>query len=422
MSSPTTQSEAGPRAAEDAAVEAPVAEDVAIGELDADPYPIYRRLRERAAVHWVPAIGRYLVVGHQAAHTIDHDPETFTADEEGSLMKRAMGHSMLRKDDPEHAAERAALGGVLRPRAIRTRWNEVFERNFETFFRDFDERARERAAAGDATLGGDVHRDFAEPYAAENLREILGLDSASWQDIRRWSRDLIAATGNYADDPAVWERGRAAFDEVDAAIDDAVDAMRRQDRSETLLAHLVSAGLPMHSVRANIKMTIGGGFNEPRDALGTTLWALLRDRDQFAHVQADADRGWDRAFDESVRWVAPIGMYSRQTTVETVVDGVRLPAGAKLGVAVAAANRDPAQHADPETFDITREPAAHLGFGAGTHYCAGAWVARAQVARVALPRLVDRLPGVRLDPDRPARAGGWVFRGMLTLPVQWDRA
>ncbi|NLS09248.1 cytochrome P450 [Nesterenkonia sp. MY13] len=397
-------------------VEAPVADDGVISDLYNDPFPIYRRLRETAPVHWVPAIGRYLVVGFSAIHTIDHDPETFTANEEGSLMIRAMGHSMLRKDDPEHAEERKALGSVLKPKAIKTVWNEVFQCNYERYLKDFIAEAEPDTVDGQKVLRADFHTGFAEPYAAENLREIIGFKNATWQDIRRWSQDMINATGNYADDPEIWDLGKKAFDEVDDAIDEVIPSLDEN----TLLAHMISAGMPIHSVRANIKMTIGGGFNEPRDAMGTTLWALLERPDQLAQVRQTGAKGWERAFDESVRWVAPIGMYSRQTTKETVLEGIRLPAGAKLGVNVGAANRDPAQFENPEEFDINREQKPHLGFGAGTHYCAGAWVARAQVARVGLPQIDAQLPGLARDPEREPRAGGWVFRGMLSVPVTWQ--
>jgi hypothetical protein len=109
-------------------------------ELYADPYPIYRRLRAVAPIHWVPAVDRYLVIGYHACHTVELDQERFSADETGSLMKRSMGHSMLRKDDPEHDAERKAYGRVLRPKAIKQHGHSVFERNAETYL------ARLRAA------------------------------------------------------------------------------------------------------------------------------------------------------------------------------------------------------------------------------------------------------------------------------------
>jgi cytochrome P450 len=385
----------------------PSADWVTIPELYADPYPIYQRLRATAPIHWVPAVDRHLVIGHHACHTVELDQERFSADETGSLMKRAMGHSMLRKDDPDHGVERKAYGGVLRPKAIKQHWNAVFERNVETYVK------RLRAAGP----GADLVTEFAARYAAENLRVVLGFRNATGDDLERWSQTLIDGTGNYADDPDVWAAAERSSREVDAAVDQMLPYLRRNPDA-SLLSVLASGSMPLEAMRANLKMTIGGGLNEPRDAIATTTWALLSDPDQLARVLA-GDR-WSDAFEESIRWVAPISMYPRQTTRDTELDGMLVPRGARLGVVVGAANRDPAVFTDPESYDIDRPRKPHLAFGGGNHFCAGAWVARASVVRVALPRLFAEFPGLRLDPARPAAVGGWVFRGVLSLPVRWD--
>ncbi|PXY23447.1 cytochrome [Prauserella coralliicola] len=385
----------------------PTADWVTIPELYADPYPIYQRLRVEAPIHWVPAVNRYLVIGYEACHTIELDQERFTADETQSLMKRAMGHSMLRKDDPEHDVERKAYGGVLRPKAIKEQWSAVFHRNFETYLR------RLRAAGP----GADLVTEFAAPYAAENLRVIMGFANATQEDIQRWSQTMIDGTGNYADDPDVWEKAERSSREVDEAIAEMLPILR--DRPDgSLLSVLGTSGMPLDALRANFKMTIGGGLNEPRDAIATTTWALLDHPAQLASVRESAR--WSDAFEESIRWVAPISMYPREATGDTELVGMRIPRGARLGIVVGAANRDPEIFTDPESYNIDRPRKPHLAFGGGNHFCAGAWVARASVVNVALPGLFDALPGLRLDPDRPAVSGGWVFRGVTSLPVHWD--
>ena len=382
----------------------PVADWVTIPDLYADPYPIYQQLRTVAPIHWVPAVNRYLVIGYEACHTIDHDPERFTANETGSLMKRAMGHSMLRKDDPEHAAERKAYGGVLRPKAVKQHWQAVFERHADTFL----ERLRS------AGPGADLVTEFAAPYAAENLRMVLGFHNATQADAQRWSQTLIDGTGNYADDPQVWAEARRSSLEVDAAIDEMLPRLRAEPDA-SLLSQLAGTPMPLESLRANLKMTIGGALNEPRDAIATTIWALLSHPDQLASALAGAR--WSDAFEESVRWIAPISMYPREATRDTELDGMLVPRGARLGLVVGAANRDPAVFDDAESYDIDRPKKPHLAFGSGTHFCAGTWIARASVVGVALPRLFTELSGLRLD--REPVVGGWVFRAVLSLPVRW---
>ncbi len=390
-----------------AGVEAPVADWVTIPDLYENPFPIYQRLREESPVHWVPAVNRYMVTSYAACHEIEQDEARFSADEHNSLMKRSMGHSMLRKDNPAHQVDRDAYGSTLRPGTIKKHWNAIFEANNEKYL----------AELLDKGPGADFVWDYAAPYTGENLRQIMGFHNATQQDMQRWSQTLIDGTGNYADDPDVWAKAKASSDEVDAAIDEMLPFLAKNP-DPSLLSGLASMAIPLDAIRANLKMTIGGGLNEPRDVLATTVWALLKNPDQLAAVKADP-KLHAVAFEESVRWVAPIGMYPRETTTDLVLEGVRLPAGARLGVVLGAANRDPEVFEDPETFNIFRPKKPHLGFGGGVHFCAGTWIARAQVAQIAMPAVFEKLPNLRLDPSAETVDAGWVFRGMTKMPVLW---
>lgn len=391
---------------------APVADWVTIEELYHDPFPAFERLRAEGGVHWVPAIGRYLITSYDAVHDTELDQETFSANEEGSLMIRAMGHSMLRKDDPDHRVERQAWQPVMRPSVVKKTWAPIFERNAQRYLNELQAKGP----------GADLVWDFAAPFAGENLRAVTGLHNVTQQDLQRWSQTMIDATGNYADDPVVWAKGEASYNEVDEALDEMLDWHKKHPDDSLLsaLVRLPDYQMPIESIRANLKMTIGGGLNEPRDAIGVAAWALMQHPDQLAMVQQDPTK-WDAVFDEAIRWVAPIGMYSRQTTRDVVLQGTFLPAGAKLGISLLSANRDEKYWHAPQRFDITRTgEGAHLAFGKGVHVCLGAWVARAQFA-AAMPKLFTELPNLGLIPDQPAQAGGWVFRGMDLLPVQWDQ-
>ncbi|WP_125098627.1 cytochrome P450 [Leucobacter chromiireducens] len=392
-------------------IEAPIADWVTIPDLYRDPFPIYERLRAAGGVHWVPQVNRYLVTSYAAVHQTELTPEVFSANERDSLQIRAMGHSMLRRDDPEHYLERKAWQPALRPGVVKRVWTDMFRSTAEHYLAELTEKGP----------GADLIWDFAAPYAAETLRNVIGLYNATQEDLQRWSQTMIDATGNYADDPEVWARGKQSFDEVDAVLDEML-AWHQKHPDNSLLSSLLRIPdyeMPLERIRANVKMTIGGGLNEPRDALGVTAWALLTHPEQRAAVAADRSL-WATALDESLRWVAPIGLYSRQTTREVELAGVRLPAGAKLGICVISANRDEQIWDRADEFDLRRESKPHLAFSKGVHVCLGAWVARAQVADVGLPLLFDTLEGLRVIPENPPEIGGWVFRGMTKLPVSWD--
>lgn len=389
---------------------APVADWVDIKTLYEDPYPIYQRLRREGGVHWVPSVNRYLITSYEAVIATEHDQKTFSANETDSLQIRAMGHSMLRRDDPEHYRERRQWQSVFKPNAVKNVWTRIFH-----------EKGREQLVRLiDKGPGADLIRDFSAPFAAECLKSLLGLYNASADDLQRWSQTLIDATGNYAEDPDVWAAGKRSFDEVDVALDEMLE-WHIHNRDHSLISSLLSSPeeqMPIEKIRANIKMSIGGGLNEPRDALGVAAWAMLTHPDQRRAVER-APSLWSTVFDETIRWVAPIGLYSRQTTRRTVLAGVELPAGARLGVCILSANRDEAIWARADEFDIHREVKPHLAFSKGTHVCLGARAARAEVADVALPLLFDHLKGLSIDPDNAPIVGGWVFRGMLSLPVTW---
>ncbi|GAB2786998.1 hypothetical protein GCM10027040_11350 [Halomonas shantousis] len=389
---------------------ASVADWIDLETLYRDPFPIYKRLRREGGVHWVPCVNRYLITSYEAVVATEHDQETYSANEKDSLQIRAMGHSMLRRDDPEHYRERRQWQSVFKPNAVKNVWTQIFH-----------EKGREQLARFiDKGPGADIIWDFSAPFAAECLKSVLGLYNAEAQDLQRWSQTLIDATGNYGEDPEVWAAGKRSFDEVDIALDEMLE-WHLHNRDNSLISSLLSTPeeqMPLEKIRANIKMSIGGGLNEPRDALGVAAWALLTHPDQRRAVERDPGL-WSTVFDETIRWVAPIGMYSRQTTKDTVLAGVELPAGARLGICILSANRDESVWDRADAFDIHREVKPHLAFSKGTHVCLGARAARAEVADVALPLLFHHLKGLDLHPDHEPTIGGWVFRGMLSLPVTW---
>lgn len=147
----------------------------------------------------------------------------------------------------------------------------------------------------------------------------------------------------------------------------------RTHRDDSLISGLLSMPgetMPIEQIRANIKMTIGGGLNEPRDALGVAALAMFHHPEQRAAAMANPAL-WPTVFEETIRWIAPIGMYSRQTTQDTVLAGTHLPAGAKLGICVLSANRDETVCDNSDQFNIHREAKPHLAFSKGVHVCLG---------------------------------------------------
>lgn len=394
--------------------EAPVAEWIDPTEMLRDPYETYRRLRDLGPVVWVPKMNRYLATSFAACWAIEADQETYSADVSGSsaLMARALGAKpMLRKDDPDHAAERGTINPCMRPRNIRENWLPLFRDNAERYLAELLERGPDQA---------DLNEHYAAPLAAQNLIDMLGLEGAAPKDMTRWSHAFIDGFANLADDADVWVRCNAAQEQIDGLLDDLIVHFRRQP-NHSMISAMVNSNQPEEFIRANVKLTVSGGMNEPQHMVTNMVWALSQHPEQGEKVMEEPEL-WPRVFEESVRWLAPIGMYPRQTTRDTVLDGTAVPAGAGIGVVVGAANRDPAAFGAAETFDIFRPKKPHLGFGAGVHLCAGHWAARISIGEVAVPMLYNRLPGFKQDGRRPDTWQGWVFRGLTSLPVTWTGA
>jgi len=391
---------------------APIADWVDPAAMLRDPYATYDALRDAGPVVWVPAVNRYLATSFAACRAIEADQAVYSASVSGgaALMARAFGaQPMLRKDDPEHAAERGPINASMRPRNIRETWVPLFTRNAETYLAALVAKGPDEA---------DLNADYAAPVAAKNLIDMLGLTDADPADMRRWSHAFIAGLSNLDDDPEVWRRCDAARAEVDALLDDLVPYYRAHPDS-TMISAWANSSLPERAVAANVQLTISGGMNEPQHMITNMVWALDRHPEQRARVLADAGL-WPAVFDETVRWLSPIGMYPRETTRATVLEGVELPARAALGVVVGAANRDPSSFERAHAFDIGRPKRPHLGFGSGVHLCAGQWAARISVGEIAVPLLYANLPGLRTDERRREAWNGWVFRGLTTLPVTWN--
>ncbi|MEQ8496236.1 MAG: cytochrome P450 [Gammaproteobacteria bacterium] len=367
-----------------------------------DPYPALAAMRATAPIAAVPELGAVLLTRHADIFTCEKNVAVFSSEQPGGLMTQLMGENMMRKDGAAHQAERRQMQPTLSPATVRAHW-----------LARFDSHARAALDALANVTAFDLVRDYAMPVSANALREITGLTSLTAAEMNAVSQAMIDGCANYAGDTAVEARCHAATARIDAAIDTQL-AASATPADHGLLGALTRAGQALASVRANIKLTISGGQNEPRDAIAGAAWALLTHPRQRALIEAGTAT-WQQAFDEYVRWIAPIGMSPRRIAQAHTWSGIDFDVDTRVFLMFGSANRDEAVFADGERYDITRNTSRALAFGAGPHFCAGAAVARSLVAEVALPRLFERWPRLRLDGAVPF--GGWAFRGPLAMPV-----
>jgi cytochrome P450 len=373
-----------------------------------DPYPTLARLRREAPIAFVPQLGGTTFTNRDDIFISEKQIDIFSSHQPQGLMNRLMGHNMMRKDGDAHLSERKAIFPTISPKTVKNHWTAQFQSHADRIL-----------DALDPTHNINFCADFALPFSAECLKSITGLTSMRFQDMDAWSQAMINGIANYTGDPQVEAACHAATAGIDASIDDMLPIVTKTP-NQSLLSVMLEAGMPMESIRANIKLAISGGQNEPRDAVAGTVWALLTHPDQLDLARA-GKVSWMQVFEEYARWISPIGMSPRRIAKPWTIRGIDFEPEDRIFFMFGSANRDEQYFDRPDQFDVTRDTSKSIAFGAGPHFCAGAWASRAMVADVALPAIFSRLRDLRIVEDEPVRIGGWAFRGLLNLPVTWER-
>ena len=184
----------------------------------------------------------------------------------------------------------------------------------------------------------DLVTEYAMPVSAEALKLVTGLTNMRFQDMDAWSQGMIDGIANYTGDEAVQARCDAATSGIDACISERL-AELTQNPDHSLLSVMIAAGLPETAIRANIKLAISGGQNEPRDAIAGAAWAVLS-HEPWRKQASAGTLDWQAVFDEYVRWISPIGMSPRRIAQPFELHGVQLLPEDRVFLMFGSANRD----------------------------------------------------------------------------------
>ena len=384
---------------------------ITVADLERDPFPIYRRLRDEAPVCHVPAVELTLVTRWEDVHHVARHPELFTADVGSSPLTRTLGQNMLTVDGAEQRRIRATIDPAMRPRVVAGYAPAVIE-----------PIAERHLAAIEPDGAGELMATYCEPVSVLALGSVMGLGDADADTLRRWFGALALGGSNFESDPDKQAIADAASAEVDDRVLPLLDRLE-QEPDGSVLSDMLHTQPPdgerlsKAEVLANLKLILLGGMQEPGHALGIALWALLQHPEALAEVRAHPEL-LDGAVEEALRWHSPVGTQTRQVTERTEIAGVTLEPGTVIAAVLASANQDERHWQQPERFDIHRT-GAHAAFGLGAHHCAGASLARHEV-RLPLRLLLERLPRLRLDAEQPVELSGWEFRAPLALHARWD--
>ncbi|MEP5154205.1 cytochrome P450 [Planktotalea sp.] len=369
-----------------------------------DPYPDLKTMRAEAPVAFVPELGATLISRRDDIFALEKKIDFFSSNQPEGLMTQLIGQNMMRKDGDAHMSERRAIFPTVSPKTVKNLWMQ----DFENFTSTILERVLPLGEIDMVTL--------AKELSGEALRALTGLTNMTWQEMDRTSQGIIDGCANYAGDRAIEANCNDCTASIDAHIDARL-AVLKDAPDSSLLSVQYQAGLSMDQIRANIKLAISGGQNEPRDVIAGMIWALLTHPDQLALLNS-GQANWMDAFNEYTRWQSPIGMSPRQMAQDFEVHGITLKKDERVFFMFGSGNRDERNFARPDIFDLTQDSSKSIAFGAGPHFCAGAWASRALIADVVLPSVFRSLRNMRLNGN--TEFGGWAFRGPLSVPVVWD--
>jgi len=385
---------------------------VTVEELDRDPYPVYARLRADAPVCLVPAVGLWFVTRWADVEAAATQPEVFCSRVDPSPLERTMGgESILLLDGEPQKRLRAMLDPSLRPRVVEATTPELIE-----------PLARELLDALEGRGEAELMSEYFEPISVLGLGRVLGLGHLDGDTLRRWFHGLAEGATNFEDDPAKWKVADATATEIDVELAPVFERLHADPDESTIATMLALAEGTLEervaTILPTLKVILLGGMQEPGHAAGSTLVGLLESR-QVRALLDDLTLVRD-AVEEGLRWISPIGTQTRRALVDAELGGVTVPGGANLGLLVSSANRDQdVWGPTADEFNLFRPRRNHAAFGFGSHFCSGHHFSRVQM-RIALRALLERLPGLRLDPERPPEFSGWEFRAPRHLHVRWD--
>ncbi|MEV8436398.1 cytochrome P450 [Actinosynnema sp. NPDC051121] len=382
----------------------------------ADPYPAFAALRAQGGVHWHEGMGVAVAVSHAAASAVlrhrslgriwtDAKPvEAFTS---FNLLHR---NSLLENEPPTHSRLR---------RLVAAAFGRGHVERLRPWIADLADRLVDELVAKVSSEGqADLLSHVAAPLPVEVIAELLGVPARDRALLQPWSNAIVKMYeyGLPADKQAAAERAAGEF--VDYLRD--LIALRRTSPGDDLVSDLVAvtdtdgAKLTEDELVATAVLLLMAGHEATVNVIGNGVQALMNHPDEWRRLVNDHAL-LPTAVEELIRYDSPLQLFERTATEPVTIAGYRVEPGQKIAALLGAAARDPEVFTDPDTFDITRSPNPHLGFGMGIHYCLGAPLARIEV-QAALSSLARKLPTATLA-AQPRRRTEFVIRGLHDLPL-----
>jgi cytochrome P450 family 109 len=389
--------------------------DPTLREVQQDPYPCFKRLRDEAPVYLIPALKAYGLFRYEdCKHTFLH-PETYSARD---FITQAFGDldpvpetkSLIAMDPPEHTPLRKLAGQAFSPSVTRS-----LEPRIKAIVNGLLDEIMARGTTFDFVA------DFAAYVPVSVTAELLGVDRSQRENFKIWTADLLNAANRASLSPADVERIRISVAELRAYLQQAIE-QRRIAPGDDFISQLVKAEedgdvLSSIQVLSIAVLTHFGGSETPSHMISSAFIALCENPDALAALRAQPNLS-SSVIEETLRYWSPVNLVFQTAVHDVQVYDTTIPAGAYVLSYISSGNRDERRFDDPDQFDIHRDAHHHLSFAHGPHYCPGAALGK-RMGAIALEAVMERMPRLRrLDTNTDWLASLWV-RGARTLPVAY---
>lgn len=371
----------------------------------ADPYPIYRRLREQWPVFWSEAWGAWVVSRHADVTASLRDKDNLSNENRQGLLFDSLAEEEARQlaplrhyfaqkdvigsDPPDHTRMRALVQKAFTPRTVA---------GLEPRIRALaDELLRAAVASGEPF---DFVAAVAHPLPVMLIAELLGAPVADRHLFKRWSADILAFQGTGRTNFALALRSQQALVELVAYMDAQLEERRRHPREDVLSAMALAEENGQRFARDELLATcntlLTAGHETTTNLIASLVHLLLIERERWEEVRAQPEL-IAGAIEETLRFEAPKQRNFRRVKNRHTFAGVEFGPDEMVFQLIGAANRDPTVFAQPDTFHLRRGSNEHVSFGSGIHFCLGAPLARLE-ARVVLQALFHHVPALTLVP------------------------
>jgi cytochrome P450 len=402
-----------------------VQDDMFTPDVIADPYAYYGRLRDEDPVHWNDTYGLWVITRHDdvtwmtrhnelfSSAVFRNDPRpAYPAIDESDLglyeyVKNYQADQFIQHDRPEHLDMRKIVHGYFTPKAMES-------------WRPFVVNAvKELLDAAEEKGSMDVMRDLATPLPVLVIAQMMGVPAEDRPYVRQLAEKLLyIGRGEHDRMPILTDGMKGMVEYVSPLVDERI-AKPGDDFISVLASGEKNGVFTRHQVLVNTSLLLLAGHETTINLICNGTLSFIQHPDQWALYKEDPAGRAKWATEECLRYDAPVKSIQRLASQDLEMRDKVMRKDDRIRWFISSANRDPNVFADPEKFDITRQPNPHVAFGNGVHHCLGATLARVEGQEV-FKALAERFPGLQVETEELEYHPSITFRSLKSLPVTWQ--